>query len=175
MDARYSIAPARVRDIGALAEIERAAARLLEGHAPRAVIDEVTDESELLEAQHAGLLWVALLGDEPVGFALVSLLGHGSPHLEEIDVHPRHGRQGVGAALVRAVCDWASRAGHVEVTLTTFRSLPWNMPFYARLGFREVAADEVSPELRAVVEDETARGLDPARRVVMRYRIDSPG
>ena len=175
MDARYSIAPARVRDIGALGEIERAAAALLEGHAPRAVIDEVTDESELLEAQRAGLLWVALLDDEPVGFALVSLLGHGSPHLEEIDVHPRQGRRGVGAALVRAVCDWASRAGHVEVTLTTFRSLPWNMPFYARLGFREVAADEVSPEVRAVVEDETARGLDPARRVVMRYQPDSPG
>ena len=175
MDARYTIAPARERDIGALGAIERAAATLLEGYAPRAVLDEVTEEAELLEAQHAGLLWVALLDDVPVGFALVSMIGHGSPHLEEIDVDPRHGRRGLGAALVRAVCDWASRAGHVEVTLTTFRSLPWNMPFYARLGFREVPTDALSPELRAIVEDETARGLDPAGRVVMRYRKDPPG
>ena len=175
VDARYCISPARVRDIGALAAIERAAATLLDGHAPPEVIDEVTEESELLEAQRAGLLWVALVDDMPVGFALVSMIGHGSPHLEEIDVHPRHGRRGIGAALVRAVCEWASRAGHTEVTLTTFRALPWNMPLYTRLGFREIPADELSPELRAIVEDETARGLDPTRRVVMRYRQDPPG
>jgi GNAT superfamily N-acetyltransferase len=172
VDAGYSIAPARVRDIGALGAIERAAARLLEGHAPPAVIDEVTEESEFLEAQRAGLLWVALLEDAPVGFALVVMIGHGGPHLDEIDVHPRHGRRGLGAALVWTVCEWASLSGHAEVTLTTFRSLPWNMPFYARLGFREMPADELSAELRAVVEDETARGLDPARRVVMRYRCE---
>jgi GNAT superfamily N-acetyltransferase len=173
MDTRYCIAPARVRDIAALGAIERAAASMLEGHAPEEVIEEVTEDSEFLEAQRAGLLWVGLFDDEPVGFALVSMLGHGLPHLEEIDVHPQHGRRGIGAALVRAVCEWASRVGHVEVTLTTFRSLPWNMPFYTRLGFREVPPDELSPELCAVVEDETARGLDPAGRVVMRYRTDT--
>jgi GNAT superfamily N-acetyltransferase len=168
--ARYSIVPARVGDVGALAAIERAAATLLEKHAPPAVIDEVTEEAELLEAQRAGLLWVALRDDVPVGFALVAMIGHGHPHLEEIDVDPAHGRRGLGAALVRTVCEWASHAGHAELTLTTFRSLPWNMPFYTRLGFEEVPVDELGPALRMVVEDETARGLDPATRVVMRYR-----
>jgi hypothetical protein len=44
------------------------------------------------------------------------------------------------------------------------------MPFYARLGFVIVPRAQLSPALRAIVEDETRRGLDPTRRVVMRRR-----
>ena len=56
------------------------------------------------------------------------------------------------------------------MTLTTFRAVPWNMPFYSRLGFEVIPAEQLGPELVAVVENETARGLDPRDRVVMRYR-----
>jgi hypothetical protein len=42
MDLRYTIVPARPEDVPALAAIERAAATLHEGHAPRAVLDEAT-------------------------------------------------------------------------------------------------------------------------------------
>jgi hypothetical protein len=48
------------------------------------------------------------------------------------------------------------------------------MPFYARLGFEEVPADALSPALQAVRRDETRRGLDPSRRVVMRYAVLAP-
>jgi GNAT superfamily N-acetyltransferase len=171
VDARYSIRGARPRDVRALAAIERAGATLLEGHAPEAVLNETTDENELLAAQAEGRLWVALVDDVPVGFALVVMLGNGLAHLEEIDVDPRHGQRGRGTALVRSVCEWASGSGHSEVTLTTFRALPWNMPFYHRLGFREIPTDQLSPALDTVVQDEAARGLDPGRRVVMRYRV----
>lgn len=171
MDARYSIVAARPRDVRALAAIELAAARLLEGHAPESVLNEATGEKEFSRAQAEGRLWVALADDVPVGFALVEILGHGLPHLEEIDVYPRHGRRGLGAALVRAVCEWASRSGHREVTLTTFRAVPWNMPFYSRLGFEEIPIAELRPELAAIVRDEAARGLDSERRVVMRCRF----
>lgn len=134
------------------------------------MLDETTSESDLREAQAAGRLWVALADDTPVGFGLVEMLSADLPHLEEIDVHPDHSRHGVGTALVRAVCGWADRSGYSEITLTTFRAVPWNMPFYCRLGFEEVSAVELRPELAAVVADEAARGLDPHRRVVMRYR-----
>ena len=161
---------ARLRDVSRIAAIERAAAEMLRGHAPDAVLTETTDDETLLAAQAAGRLWVALVEDLPVGFALVEMLAEELPHLEEIDVTPAHGRRGLGAALVRAVCAWAESAGYRELTLTTFRALPWNMPFYARLGFEEIPAAELSTEIRALVADETARGLDPASRVVMRYR-----
>jgi GNAT superfamily N-acetyltransferase len=111
---------------------------------------------------------VALTGDTPVGFSQAEVLSSHEAHLKEIDVHPTHGRRGLGTRLVAAVCEWAARSGYPAVTLTTFRDVPWNMPFYARLGFQVVPVCELSAELRQVVEDETRRGLDPIRRVVMR-------
>ncbi len=174
MDPGYTIATARLQDVHGLAAIERAAATLLHGHAPPSVLNESTDESDFRRAQADGRLWVALADDTPVGFALVEMLAKDRPHLEEIDVHPQHGRRGVGTALLRAVCEWVSRSGYSEMTLTTFRAVPWNKPFYSRLGFEAVSTDELRPELAAVVQDETARGLDPQRRVVMRYRIGEP-
>jgi SAM-dependent methyltransferase/GNAT superfamily N-acetyltransferase len=167
---RYAIALARPRDVAALAAIELAAARLLEGLVPESVLTESTPADELHAAQTAGLLWVALDADAPVGFAHVEILADGLPHLEELDVHPEHGRRGIGTALVRAVCDWVRGAGHPELTLTTFRAVRWNMPFYTGLDFEEVLPRDVRPAVAAVVRHETARGLDPAARVVMRWR-----
>jgi hypothetical protein len=48
------------------------------------------------------------------------------------------------------------------------------MPFYARMGFEPVPEREQRPALRELVDDETARGLDPAARCVMRYRAEKP-
>ena len=45
-------------------------------------------------------------------------------HLEELDVHPDHGRRGLGSSLVMAVRDWAAATGHEAITLTTFRESP---------------------------------------------------
>ena len=170
MTPRYTIRRAGPKDVPVLAAIERAASQLLRGHAPQSVLDEVTDDDTFRDAQAAGRLWVALADDTPVGFAFVEMLAPDAPHLDEIDVHPRHGRRGLGTALVRAVCDWAARSGHRQVTLTTFRTVPWNMPFYGRLGFEEIPSTELTPELIWVVRDETSRGLDPSARAVMRWR-----
>ena len=35
------------------------------------------------------------------------------------------------------------------MTLITFRGVPWNAPYYERLGFRELAENEVTPGLAA--------------------------
>ena len=170
-DSGYNVITGRPQDVPRLAAVELEAARLLRGHAPQSVLDETTSDADLLKAQAAGRLWVALAGDAPIGFALVEMLARDLPHLAEIDVHPDHARQGAGTALVRTVCEWTRTAGYSEITLTTFRVIPWNMPFYSRLGFEEVADEQLRPEIAAVVADETSRGLDPLRRVVMRYRV----
>ena len=164
----YVITAARTKDLPLLPEIEVAAARLLAGHAPDSVLTEVTPDEVLNSAQAHGHLWVALADDVPVGFAHVEVLEPTVAHLEEVDVHPEHGRRGLGKRLVMAVCAWAAGAGYREVTLTTFRDVPFNMPFYARLGFEVIPPEERASALRLVVQDETRRGLDPARRVTMR-------
>ena len=168
--AAYRITAARTSDLPLLPAIELSAATLLAGHAPESVLTETTPQDVFMAAQRGGHLWVALGGDAPVGFAHVVVLEPAVAHLEEIDVLPEHGRRGLGSRLVMAVCDWAESAGYRSVTLTTFRDVPWNMPFYARLGFEVIPPGELSPALQSVVRDETRRGLDPTRRVAMRRR-----
>jgi GNAT superfamily N-acetyltransferase len=165
---KYTITAARPQDLTRLAAIELAAARLLVGHAPESVLNETTSLDLLEQAQREGHLWVALADDVPVGFAHVELVECDAVHLEEIDVHPDHSRSGLGRKLVLQICEWAAGQGNKSVTLTTFRDVPWNMPFYARLGFAVVPPEQLSTGLHAVVDDETRRGLDPLRRVVMR-------
>ena len=161
------VAIARRRDLRALGAIELAAAELLCGHAPATVLNELTSEQDLLDAYHDGRLWVALVDDVPVGFALVTLIEKHCAHLQEINVHPAHGRQGVGRALVAAVCEWADSRGFKAVSLTTFRDIAFNMPFYLRLGFEEISGSELRSALAEVLRDEVQRGLD--RRVAMRH------
>src|ERR1044071_1025216 len=93
MSPHYTITAARPEDLTRLPAIELAAARLLEGHAPESVLNETTRPDVLEEAQRLGRLWVALNDDLPVGFAHVEVIERGDAHLEEIDVHPEHGRR----------------------------------------------------------------------------------
>jgi GNAT superfamily N-acetyltransferase len=168
----YRIAPAAPEHVAALPAIERAAATLFSREdVPAAVAEEATPIADLAAAQRIGRLWVALAPDgTPVGFAIVELVD-GFPHVREIDVHPEHGGRGVGRALLRAVLDAARAEGYCAVTLTTFSHVPWNAPFYERMGFRALAADELTPGLAAKLSDEAARGLDPVRRVAMRCAV----
>ena len=174
MTPGYSIGPAQAEHIPALSAIELAAAQLLRGQASEFVLAETTDERTFANAARDGRLWVASTRNMPVGFALVKMLADNLPHLEEIDVHPSHGGRGLGRALVRTVCEWATFSGYIMLTLTTFRAVPWNFPFYARLGFVEIPRETLRPELAAVVSEEADRGLDPHTRVVMGYRCVPP-
>jgi GNAT superfamily N-acetyltransferase len=79
---------------------------------------------------------VLVAGDPPLGFVRVDDVG-GEAHLEQLVVHPDRGRQGIGRALVQAACRWAAAAGYAEITLATYRDVPWSGPFYASAGFVE--------------------------------------
>jgi GNAT superfamily N-acetyltransferase len=174
----YTIAPARAEDLPRIPIIELAAAELLRGQAPEAVLQETSNPEELIGALRDGRLWVARANDVAVGYAHVHPLDASTAHLEEVDVLPEHGRRGLGTELVTRVCDWARAHGYDRVTLTTFRDVPWNMPFYQKLGFAVVPHGQLGSRLLQVVATEAARGLDARRRVVMSRRLrgsDSAG
>jgi GNAT superfamily N-acetyltransferase len=117
------------------------------------------------------MLWVAVAPDDaPVGFAYTRWLGD-EPHLEELDVHPDHGHRGLGTQLVRVFLSWAGSRGATGVTLSTFRDIPWNELFYARLGFRALAATELTAPMLELVASETRKGLPADRRVLMRLAL----
>ena len=99
------------------------------------------DDAPYAEGLRAGRVLIAEddVG-EPVGFLyLESLDDH--PHIEELAVHPRAQRQGLGAALLRACYALCRDRGAGVLSLSTFSHLPWNAPFYAREGFVVVAPD----------------------------------
>lgn len=166
--AVYEIATAQPSDLPFLPAIELAGATLLAGHLGESDLLDTTSTVVLAEAQRRGRLWVARADGLPVGFALVKVLEPSSAHLEELDVHPVHGRRGLGTRLVIAVCEWAAVQGFGAVTLTTFRDVPFNMPFYARLGFEVVLSHDLGPALISALEEEARRGMDPTARVAMR-------
>ena len=66
---------------------------------------------------------------------------------------------------------WARRRGDHALTLTTFRDVEWNGPYYARLGFEPIPDEQLGPELRAIRDREQADGLDVLPRQAMRLRI----
>ena len=109
---------------------------------------------------------VLVEGDPPVGFALIGWVD-GNLHLDQLAVHPSRMRQGIGGRLVAAVRDHAVASGAPAVTLTTYRDVPWNAPWYERQGFSVLPDTEWGPELRALVEHERELGIEVAPRVVM--------
>lgn len=117
-------------------------------------------------AEQPGFVLVA--GDPVVGFAHVRDLD-GRAHLDQLSVHPDHGRRGIGQALVRAVMYECARRGFESITLCTFAAIPWNGPFYARLGFREIEEAAAPEPVRELRRHEREVGLDRGgRRMIMR-------
>lgn len=66
-----------------------------------------------------------------------------------------------------AVEERARAGGYDRITLTTFRDVPFNGPFYASLGWRALADDDLTPGLVAVRREERRAGLDRWPRQAM--------
>ncbi|MFL5183968.1 MAG: GNAT family N-acetyltransferase, partial [Microvirga sp.] len=118
--------------------------------------------------------WVAVdERDEPVGFlAAHELDGHF--YIAEVSVGASHQRRGIGARLVGTAIEHGRRLEFGAITLMTYRDLSWNGPFYAQLGFAEIAADEAGPGHCAKLREDAEFGHDPARRCIMAIRLDQP-
>lgn len=114
----------------------------------------------------ARLLVAASPQDAPAGFAAARPIG-GWLWLCELSVDPAHGRQGLGGALVDAVGSHAAGIGLAGIGLSTFRDLPFNAPFYRRLGFRIVDLRDAPDALRERFMAEVPPGVDPAARCLM--------
>jgi hypothetical protein len=74
--------------------------------------------------------------------------------------------------LLDHVAGWAARRGLPALTLITFRGVPWNAPYYERLGFREMAPAELTPGLAARWAAAPGAGRDGgSERVCMRRDV----
>ena len=156
------IRAARKVDLPALRELERAAGAVFRDLGMAAVADdEPPSLADLGRFQSDGRAWVYTdATDHPIAYLLVEAVD-GSAHIEQVSVHPSHARQGLGRALVETAAGWAHRRALAALTLTTYAEVPWNAPYYERLGFQLLPADQLTDGLRRIVEHEAARGPRP--------------
>lgn len=157
----FTIRPGHPDDAVLLGAVEKAAAsRFSEIGLSQIAEGRPVDQAEYRALAEAGRLWVAETEEgAPVGVAFAGEVD-GAGHLAEISVHPNHGRQGLGRRLIAEVESWARASGYASLSLTTFRDVPWNRPYYEKLGFSEVEEGEAGPKLRSIREGERGRGLD---------------
>jgi predicted N-acetyltransferase YhbS len=165
----YRIRPARASEVARIRDIEDEAGTMFSG---LGLVDDARDPSFPLDILgsliESGQVWVACRGDDvPVGMVIASAR-EGTAYIEELDVVPAQGRRGLGRRLVACVCDWARAHGYPAVTLSTFRDVPWNGPFYRRLGFRDLSPAEWTPGMLAIRAREARHGLRVEARVFMR-------
>ena len=142
----------RTEELARLRDIEWAAGELFVEIGFGDIADDEPASVEALAGYNDdGRAWVITDdNDEPVGYAIVDVVD-GLAHFEQLSVLPDHGRKGLGTALLEHVCAWAAQHGKHAVTLTTFRDVSWNAPFYAKHGFHAMTEAEIGPELGALV------------------------
>lgn len=164
---------ARADDLIHLAEIERACTAILvkAGAELGSNADGVLPSAILENCLADGLLMLAVdKGDQPMGF-LAAAARDGGLYIGELDVHPEWQRRGTGRALVMWALEEAIRRRLWGAMLTTDRHVPFNAPFYAKLGFNEVGGDNLPMSLRKVLAEEARSGMNPLRRVGMVCRF----
>ena len=165
----YAIRRARPSEYPLLPEIERAAGVLFEAVPWFTLEPGNVSDPEFIEAvaRNGAVLVAADGGDVPVGFTLAGFLDR-ALHIHELDVAPAHGRRGLGRRLVDAACAFAKTEGAPAITLSTFREIAWNGPFYAKAGFHEVPRNQWTPAFHLLHHREAELGLPIDRRCFMR-------
>jgi ribosomal protein S18 acetylase RimI-like enzyme len=159
----------REAELSVLQDIERAAGEYFRAVGMPQIADDEPLPLDVLAGYHeAGRAWVAAdATDTAVGYLIADVVD-GNLHIEQVSVHPRWARRGVGRALIDHLAGHARATGVPALTLTTFSDVPWNGPYYERCGFVAVSDNDLTAGLRDIRRREAAHGLDRWPRRCMR-------
>lgn len=84
-----------------------------------------------------------------------------------MDVLRTHQGKGIGRGLLDTARAYAQAQGLAALSLTTFRNVPWNAPFYASFGFREWDPQDAPASIRQALAYEAAKGLSDRCAMLM--------
>jgi GNAT superfamily N-acetyltransferase len=158
---------ATIEDVRHLPEIERSAGRAFLSIQELAWIaaNDVTSQDVDAARVAQGTTWVVEIESKVVGFLSAEIVEE-ELHVWELAVHFDWQGKGLGRSLMSKAISHAKYAGLWSVTLTTFKDVPWNEPFYRSLGF-ESATFDMPARLRNVLLAEAESGLLPESRCAM--------
>lgn len=153
--------------MAALPAIERSAATAFEGRdVPAWLLTDAASPDNWRPQLKAGTLWVAEAEGRLLGYLAASIAAD-RLHIDEVDVERDHQGRGLGRRLLQTAAEHARAIGLRRLSLTTFRDVPWNAPFYASFGFREWDAADTPASVRQMLSYEAARGLKNRCAMVM--------
>lgn len=163
------IRPARASELTALQSIERSAGLAFADYGMAEIsAHDPPSVQELLAYVQANHLWVyAPESAGPVAYMMIDIVDD-CVHLEQISVQADYAGYKIGWTLIDWLAVWASAKDYGAITLTTFRDVPWNAPYYQRCGFQILSDSLLGKELLAIRQHETVVGLDKWPRVCMR-------
>ncbi|TIP06002.1 MAG: GNAT family N-acetyltransferase [Mesorhizobium sp.] len=167
---------AQEADAAALPDIEQSAG---EAYRDIAELAWIADDDNQTVERHKQLIsqgtnWVAVdHHGRPVAFLSAEILDD-TLHIWELAVRLDRQRMGIGSALLEEAIADARRRSLIALSLTTFRDVIWNAPFYQSLGFRILEDAEVGERLREVLRREVAHGMPESRRCAMRLDLSNP-
>jgi len=164
---RYSIRRARVSDGDAVLAIEHAAALRFASVGMHDIAQGVGLSNAHYDRFVAlGAVFLCMQQHLPVGFVAACMVD-GACHVAELDVLPEHAGHRLGSRLIDEAAVWAVKKGASCLTLTTFASVPWNAPYYARLGFRTESLSAFGPGHTEIWEGQREMGLNMSERLLM--------
>lgn len=131
---------------------------------PDRVLTEFTPPEAWAGRQAAGTLWVATQAGRIEAFLAATVHGE-RLHIDEFAVAQGHQGQGLGRRMLERVVGWARDRAFHRLSLTTFRNVPFNGPFYASAGFR--IWEPAPPEIQSLLAGEARRGLKHRCAMVM--------
>jgi GNAT superfamily N-acetyltransferase len=170
---RFEIRLATQADARALPEIEASAGEIFRDIPELAWIADDGGQSEERHREliAQGTAWVATnKHGMPVGFINGEELD-GNFHIWELSVHRAFHGQRIGKALIEKAKRFARDKHLHALTLTTFRDVPWNAPYYRSLGFEVVEGDAVTKALASILQKEADLGLPVDLRCAMALRL----
>ena len=162
-----SIRPASCADLELLAKLEVEAGQIFRSVGMPEVAEHAPDMRTLHSGQEKGKIWVAEVSTEIAGYVVAAVVD-GNAHIEQVSVPPAYARQGIGRRLIGHLEAWGSDCGFPAITLTTFCDVPWNGPYYRRLGYKVLAASEIGTDLAFAIDYEASLpGIDRSLRCAM--------
>lgn len=167
----HVITPAMHDEIDHLIAIDVAASELFRGSdliKPDAFDDHVPSDVFAARIDSHDAFAIRDETGAPLGFTITTPRKR-SLYLDQISVDPAHGRKGLGRMLIAHVLADAKHRGFRRVTLSTFRDLPWNGPFYASCGFKEIPHAKLKDWMREL-EQVQAEDLDISARCFMQCK-----
>jgi GNAT superfamily N-acetyltransferase/sporulation protein YlmC with PRC-barrel domain len=167
--SEFTIRLARPEDFAAINEVDQAVGDMFRDFGVDTSQSDSDSQSSAPRFFDEGTrAWVATIGDDDgvAGYIFVFPLDDAA-YIAQVSVHPAHQRKGLGTALLDTADAWAEVQGLSALSLVTYTDVPWNAPWYRRIGFTDIGDARMGDGLRRLLEVTSA--VAPGwRRSVMR-------